>query len=928
MRAQARSTSEIEEPVTAGSFSTSEVLDSLEQYDDVVSWINEVLDSGETGNEADDSATSLVDLDRRVTNLVGVLEVASEDTSSQVERLIDTISRGATRLTYDLHFMREGALTLQALLHDVETKTENSVEKETSAALDQLHLLDRAKTNMIAAREVLREAESWSTLESDVTSLLGEQNYEKAAERLSEANKSMIVFQNTPEYENRRTLMVSLQNQLEASLSSALVAAVNSQDVAVCRNYFSIFCNIQRESEFRNYYYGSRRAPLTESWQTIQLADCDNGSPGGTNSSTFAHFLSTFYPSFVSVLQTERTSIPSIFPDPQPTLATLITSTLSALQPTFSQRLSSLSAHYNSLALPELIKVYKTTEEFAVSAEKILEKIGYSTVLSPNPSGERPAKHNRRRSTRMSISGRINLPTSGANATLGVGALAALEWDQDLFEPFIDLQIDYSSLERKFLTNALQDIMDGDVQPSTDHSRLLRERSVDMFSIAEEAMARCIAFTHGYGFAGLIKCLDELFVRFAEQSKAEIATRRTSQQSVAGGASASGDLSDLDYTSEDWSDIQSLLHLLEAVRTFKERMGSFEGKLRSGLLQTSSFIQAARQNPVGFDISGTTRGAIHLLAQSTLNSVELQTLLGQVDPALQAQKNDPNFLSPTPPTPGRSPHVSMIPLPVHHPPILVEAYEAVSQFAKACQIALQDTILRPLRKRLATYPNMTLWSQADPKAKRAGGGGGSALSEVHVPTFSLSPTETIQRVAEGLLNLPRLFEVYAEDDGLSFSLDTLPFVTSELLKSLAEPPVPTSAVPPTPHSRRSPSLSFKMPPVASQAPETEQEFTPEAVSSIWLSSLSLSLLSHLTFDVLPSIRTLSSGGASQLASDLGYLSSIVMALNVESEELERWKECVEWEDGDGKDKAKEVKESNGKVDGVLGTVSKLRGWNI
>ena len=926
MQAQARPSVGTEELAPSPSFSASEILSSLEQYEDVVSWINDVLDPGEDTSRGDDSAGNLVELDRRVTNLVGVLEVASEDTSSQVERLIDTISRGATRLTYDLHFMRESALSLHTLLHDVETKTKDSVAKETSAALDQLHLLDRARTNMIAAREVLREAESWSTLESDVTSLLGEQNYEKASERLSEANKSMVVFQNTPEYENRRTLMVSLQNQLEASLSSALVAAVNSQDVAVCRNYFSIFCNIQRESEFRNYYYGSRRAPLTEAWQTTQLQDCDNGSPGGPNTRTFTQFLTTFYNSFVSVLQTERTSIPSIFPDPQPTLATLITSTLSALQPTFTQRLSSLSAHYGSTALPELIKVYKNTEEFAVSAEKILEKIGYSTVISPNPSGERPAKRDRRRSTRMSISGRINLPTSGANASLAPGSLAALDWDQDLFEPFIDFQLDYSGLERKFLTNALQEIMSGDVQPGSDRSRLLRERSVDMFSVAEEAMSRCIAFTHGYGFAGLVKCLDEFFVKFAEQSKAEVASRRTSQQGGMGGASASGDLSDLDYTSEDWSDIQSLLHLLEAVRTFKERMGSFETKLRNGLTQVHSLAQSARQNPVGFDISGTTRGAIHLLAQSTLNSVDLQTLLDQVDPASQA-KNDPNFLSPTPPTPGRSPHVSVMPLPVHHPPILVEAYDAVSQFAKACQIALQDTILRPLRKRLATYPNMVIWTQADAKSKRTGGTN-SALSEVHIPTFSLSPTDTIQRIAEGLLNLPRLFEVYADDDALSFSLDTLPFVTSDLLKSLAEPPAPAPGVPPTPHSRRSPSLSFKIPPAALQAPEAEQEFTPEAVSSIWLSSLSLSLLSHLTSDILPGIRTLSGGGASQLASDLGYLSSIVTALNVESEELERWKECVEWEDGVGKDKVKEAKEGGGKVDLVLGTVAKLRGWNV
>ena len=72
----------------------------------------------------------------------------------------------------------------------------------------------------------------------------------------------MVIFQNTPEYEARRTLMISLQNQLEASLSSALIAAINSHDTNLCRNYYSIFANIQRNLEFRAYYYGSRRSLL------------------------------------------------------------------------------------------------------------------------------------------------------------------------------------------------------------------------------------------------------------------------------------------------------------------------------------------------------------------------------------------------------------------------------------------------------------------------------------------------------------------------------------------------------------------------------------------------------------------------------------------------------------------------------------------
>ena len=46
-------------------------------------------------------------------------------------------------------------------------------------------------------------------------------------------------------------------------------------------------------------------------------------------------------------------------------------------------------------------------------------------------------------------------------------------------------------------------------------------------------------------------------------------------------------------------------------------------------------------------------------------------------------------------------------------------------------------------------------------------------------------------------------------------------------------------------------------------------------------------------------------GARQLASDLGYLSSVVMALNVEDEGLDRWKEWVEMGDVVGRERYKE-----------------------
>ncbi len=152
--------------------STSQVVESLEQYDDAISWINDILTPSDADEHLAPLVIDLAELDYQITQLLTTLDIASEDTSVQLERIIDDVSRGVPRLAYDLHFMKDGASTLQNALLGVLQRSKDAVPKETSEALDNLHQLDTIKVRMEASREVLREAESWSTLEHEVTSLI------------------------------------------------------------------------------------------------------------------------------------------------------------------------------------------------------------------------------------------------------------------------------------------------------------------------------------------------------------------------------------------------------------------------------------------------------------------------------------------------------------------------------------------------------------------------------------------------------------------------------------------------------------------------------------------------------------------------------------------------------------------------------------
>lgn len=883
--------------------STSQVVESLEQYDDAISWINDILTPSDADEHLAPLVIDLAELDYQITQLLTTLDIASEDTSVQLERIIDDVSRGVPRLAYDLHFMKDGASTLQNALLGVLQRSKDAVPKETSEALDNLHQLDTIKVRMEASREVLREAESWSTLEHEVTSLISEKSYAKAAERLSEANRSMVVFQNTPEYDPRRALMVNLQNQLEAALSTALVSAINAQDSAACREYFSIFSIIQREPEFRNYYYGSRRSTILSLWENAPLLDCDRSRTTAAGSlQSFADFLPSFYSNFTTVLNSERTSIASIFPDPVPTLSQFISSTVTALQPTVPQRLDLYIAYHGESALVHLIPALRATEDFAVDVEKIMEKVKYAT--SPparqisRSAPEKPQAH-RRRSSRMSISLR---PThQRLSSSIGVNqplteSSDSMEWDQELFQPFLNFQTDYGSLERRFLDHSLLEIISNDTRDNvslSDRPRLFRERAVDIFAIAEGGMTRCKSFTYGYGSVGLLQALDGFFQSFIDSWTADIQTELYNSASLAKVSASDNELSDLDYTAQDWSSIQLSLHLLASARTVSDRLSIFESKLKAYLSQIAVNFRMSLNDPANFPIAAS-KGESQLLEQSTLNSAELHTLLANIE-------NEGNVREP----PFSASLRLQTPAPAVNPdPLLADAKKALSTFAQTCQSSTTKTILSPLRNHLIGYASLPAWrSTVDPSSM-------TSSSDLRVPTFSLSQTETVQKVAEGLLNLPRLFEVYADDDALAFSLDTLPHIGSETLHNLSEYNV---EVPPQQSHRRRSSVFVK--------PST---IDPEVVSSAWLLSLGHTFLEHLTDDVLPTIPSLTIAGAAQLASDLEYLSNIVRALNVEHDGLEKWKIYASMDADEGK---QTLSESNSDVfDPILDRVAKLRGW--
>lgn len=393
----------------------------------------------------------------------------------------------------------------------------------------------------------------------------------------------------------------------------------------------------------------------------------------------------------------------------------------------------------------------------------------------------------------------------------------------------------YPSLERKYLSHQLRygPALGGpSTRSSADIARSLSERSLVAITTAEEAINRCLAFTHGYGSKGLVDALNSFFEGFLD-SQHDMLEKADSGGGGKKTAADELDFEGLDYTTEDWGSFQTGLHVLSTCKDVRDRISSFEGRIHSFLVDVRSSIKTESPTP-----EHTTRGAVSLLQQSPLNSSELQSLL--------------------------------------NPPIgstsfsLQSAHHALASLTRTAQRRLQSIILAPIISQLNTYPALAVWAAGDKTTKRG---------ELAIPTFSLSPTDVIVRVSEGLLNLLRVFEVYASDVSLSYSIETLPFVDPAMLSEVDQQP--------------NKSDKLVSPTSLTHGHElTSTTLSPETVLSTWISSLTLSLLAHLTSVTLPSIRSLSNSGAKQLEADLDYLSNAVRALDVEWEDVDKWKEGV------------------------------------
>ncbi|KAG0243843.1 hypothetical protein BGX31_010167 [Mortierella sp. GBA43] len=460
-------------------------------------------------------------LTQHATTQLTKLHLLAGQTSAALASTTQDMVKLLPRLTYELDQLRQETKTLQEGIRIVRNDINSVDSADTTLALDRLKYLDLVKTRMESTHAALREAENWRNLEAEANDILAKGDFTRAATRLSEAERSLVVYKNTNVEGDRMELLLVLKNQLEQQVMGKVKEALEQKDTAACQNLIDVFALIGRQEKFQEYYISQRREPLLEQWRNLTgamnigikgPASTKHQGSSARDIKDFVNVLQTFYKDASNMLHDEFAWITSIFSDPVATIHSLVQDIFSNIDPSMQAALQHISkTQGDEASLPILITAFTAAESFGTRMERIISQplVGYQREHSGSKESQGP--HIARSSTGVE--------------SLRLGSVHdPHEWAYVLYEPFMHYQQDYGKLEGAHLRALLAKSVPAMATFSdnvTKNRELARNSShlVEImtntnklaFSLAEGAIGRCMRLTHGFGAPGLLDGLNGFF---------------------------------------------------------------------------------------------------------------------------------------------------------------------------------------------------------------------------------------------------------------------------------------------------------------------------------------------------------------------------------------------------------------------------------
>ncbi|XP_046385615.1 conserved oligomeric Golgi complex subunit 7 [Ischnura elegans] len=492
---------------------------------DMKTWINETLRNADSEENLENVLSTLV---MKLQLYVQQVNSALEDTSQQVLQNLPRVVR-------DTETLQREAITLGEKMKIVKEEI-CKVEQDTGQSMVMPERLDRLKTKMLTAKQALHEADNWTALSADLEEVFESGDMESIASKLVSMQQSLNILANAPDSEDRKLQLEELKNRLEALASPPLVQALTSSSLEDTRRFVRIFKDMDRLDRLPEYYHKCHRSFLLQKWLALVESEQDDG---------MANLLHKFYDLLISNWDEQAKWCGKAF-SPLPPGATLTRIYVDILGGRGGTKepgpAECVDAALRRLPANEhlsfLLRLSESTARFSADLSAAITR----TCKDCLPSDD-----------------------------LLLSLACAIQ------TPYVSHVARYSQLEQAVIFHQLSNLhRAGDDISEYLHSLLHSIPRV--FSVADEAHQRCLRFTHGCGFPGLVSALGAYFENYINLYGTLLTRLRVSRSS-----------------NEDWNVFQMYLTLLQSVGDLLSHLKDLDAELTQSLLNSSKELMQASE---------------------------------------------------------------------------------------------------------------------------------------------------------------------------------------------------------------------------------------------------------------------------------------------------------------------------------------------
>uniref|UniRef100_A0A1B6JSV6 Conserved oligomeric Golgi complex subunit 7 n=2 Tax=Homalodisca liturata TaxID=320908 RepID=A0A1B6JSV6_9HEMI len=500
-----------------------------------------------------------------VNTMVKKLQLYVQQVNNALEETSQQVLQSLPRIMRDSEMLHQEAVTLRDRMQSVRQEIAK-VEKDTGEAMATLERLDIAKTRLQSSKEALHEADNWTVLAADIEEVFESNNIEQIASKLVSMQQSLNILASASDYEERKLQLEGLKNRLEAIASPHLVQAFTSGSIDQARKFVEIFSAMERLPQLLKYYHKCQKGVLCQQWRCL-VEEQDL---------TVSEWMNSYYDSLLLNWQQQVKWYQQVFGSVG-SLGEVYADVLLSLDPSLNVCIDAALKQHNQPLL-FLMELKQLTATFAHNL--------HSAITSQGKTDSWP------------------------------------KIAKAIYAPYIPYVAKYASLEEQHLSQQLTalKVSKDDLMDSVQG---LGQSIASASSIAGEALKRCLHFTEGTGFCGLVRALQVYWHGYLEQYSSvlrQLELRKGLQ--------------------EDWNMFQMCLTLLQTSGELLGEIKRFDAELIQSLLSTNRKSSLAEFAPLL--LSTSHKSELDQLIASVLSG-EQSTLLESVITALEKLCRDVHF---------------------------------------------------------------------------------------------------------------------------------------------------------------------------------------------------------------------------------------------------------------------------------------------